>query len=174
VANDLNIIPDLIILGKALANGLSLACVGGKSEIMDSEYFVSSTYAGETMALSACKKTFEVLHGKPDYSLVELWKEGKNFSDQFNQLDPEIIRLQGYPTRGVFTGDPMTLALFFQECCRSHILFGKSWFYNFDLIPYNEEVLLVCNEVLKKIRKKSVQLMGDLPRSPFSLKSRGL
>ena len=43
----LNIEPDLVIIGKAIANGFPLAGVTGRKEIMDGSYFVSSTYAGE-------------------------------------------------------------------------------------------------------------------------------
>jgi len=174
VANDTNITPDLIILGKALANGLPLACVGGKAEVMDGDYFVSSTYAGETMSLVACQKVFNIMHSKLDYSISELWRKGATFIEYFNCLCPELVRLKAYPVRGVFEGEPLHLALFFQECCRAHILFGKSWFYNFDLIQYDDETLLVCNEIFKRMKSGKVRLAGDLPRSPFSLKSRRL
>jgi len=174
VANDINVYPDLIILGKALANGLPLALVAGKKEIMDSEYFVSSTYAGEILSLSGCKAMFRTMHKKLDYDMGELWKNGQEFIDRFNALYPEKIRIDGYPTRGVFTGEPETLAKFFQEACSAHILFCKSWFYNFDLVQYNDETILICKEILKNMKKGKVKLIGDMPKSPFSLKSRGL
>ena len=47
--------PDLIVMGKALANGLPLSVVGGRKEIMSGDYFVSTTYAGDTLAMAAAR-----------------------------------------------------------------------------------------------------------------------
>lgn len=47
VSNWQNIQPDIICLGKAIANGFSLSVVAGKREVMDcGEYFISSTFSG--------------------------------------------------------------------------------------------------------------------------------
>ncbi len=49
--------PDLVVLGKALANGFPLAAVGGRSEIMDQagRTWISSTLAAETVSLAAAR-----------------------------------------------------------------------------------------------------------------------
>ena len=113
-SKDSAIHPDIICLGKAMASGLPLACVGLAEHIGDGkEWFVSSTAAGELLSLAVFKKTCEMLHNK--YKIDRLWHEGKQFLDGFNQLWPEKLKLEGYPTRGVFTGDLMVKALFFQE-----------------------------------------------------------
>jgi len=55
--------PDLVVLGKALANGFPLAAVGGRAELMAaaSRTWISSTLATESVALAAAAATLEVM-----------------------------------------------------------------------------------------------------------------
>jgi glutamate-1-semialdehyde 2,1-aminomutase len=166
-----DITPDIIVLGKALGGGLSLAAVGGKYAVMNgAEYFISSTYAGETLAHAAGKMAMTLLQTK--FDLNQLWDKGQKFLDQFNSLWPEKIRIEGYPTRGAFKGDDLVKALFFQECCKAHILFGPSWFYNFHLADETPGVLQVCRDVIIRIQHGKVALEGEMPMSPFAEKVR--
>jgi glutamate-1-semialdehyde 2,1-aminomutase len=54
--------PDLVVLGKALANGFPLAVVGGRADLMNavSRTWISSTLATEGVALAAARATLEV------------------------------------------------------------------------------------------------------------------
>ncbi len=54
--------PDLIVLGKAMANGFALAAVGGRRDIMQQtgHTWVSSTMATEFIALAAARATLRV------------------------------------------------------------------------------------------------------------------
>ncbi|HEV8510492.1 MAG TPA: aminotransferase class III-fold pyridoxal phosphate-dependent enzyme [Gemmatimonadales bacterium] len=54
--------PDLVVLGKALANGFPLAVVGGRADLMAvaSRTWISSTLATEGVALAAARATLEV------------------------------------------------------------------------------------------------------------------
>ena len=54
--------PDLVVLGKALANGFPLAAVGGRADLMNaaSRTWISSTLATEGVALAAARATLEV------------------------------------------------------------------------------------------------------------------
>ncbi|MHA2248543.1 MAG: aminotransferase class III-fold pyridoxal phosphate-dependent enzyme, partial [Candidatus Hodarchaeales archaeon] len=99
VCNNYGVLPDLVILGKALGNGFPIACVGGKAEVMDSDYFVSSTYAGEIFSLVAAKKCIELVMHDYRYDLEWLWEQGKSFMETFNN-NPSTVRIEGYPTRG--------------------------------------------------------------------------
>lgn len=167
VANYLGMEPDLIILGKAIANGMPLSVVAGKKEIMNcDEYFVSSTFAGETLSLVAAGKTLDLLRGK--YNLLDLWQKGDLWLQEFNSFWPEKIRIDGYPTRGRFEGDPLVKALFFQESVDSGILFGPSWFFNFPLAEKSQITLNACKDIICKIKSGSVNLRGKLPKSPFA------
>ncbi len=55
--------PDLIVLGKALANGYPLAAVGGSAALMDrvNDSWVSSTMATEFVSLAAARATIAVM-----------------------------------------------------------------------------------------------------------------
>ncbi|HLB54916.1 MAG TPA: aminotransferase class III-fold pyridoxal phosphate-dependent enzyme [Gemmatimonadales bacterium] len=55
--------PDLVVLGKALANGYPLAAVGGRSELMQrvGETWISSTLATEFIAFAAARATLRVV-----------------------------------------------------------------------------------------------------------------
>lgn len=54
--------PDLVVIGKALANGFPLAAVGGRADVMSatSRTWISSTLATEGVALAAARATLEV------------------------------------------------------------------------------------------------------------------
>ena len=54
--------PDLVVLGKAMANGFPLAAVGGRADLMAgaSRTWISSTLATEGVALAAARATLEV------------------------------------------------------------------------------------------------------------------
>jgi hypothetical protein len=106
------------------------------------------------------------------YDLNVLWERGQVFMAEFNTLAPDLVTLEGYPTRGVFRGEPMAKALFFQEMCLAGVLFGPSWFLNFPLADETPGVLEVCRDALLRIRHGRVQLKGELPRSPFAEKVR--
>jgi glutamate-1-semialdehyde aminotransferase len=55
--------PDLVVMGKAIANGLPLAVVGGRADIMDavSRTWISSTLATEMVSLAAARATLGVM-----------------------------------------------------------------------------------------------------------------
>lgn len=171
VANLWGIPPDLICLGKAMGNGMPISVVGGASRFMDcGEYFISSTFAGERLSLASAIKTMELLQTK--YPLQDLWDAGEKFVKHFNQLEPEKVWIEGYPTRGAFKGDDLIKALFWQEACKAGILFGPSWFFNFKHKDVSEQVLSVCQDIFRRIRLGGVKLEGDLPRSPFAQRMR--
>jgi glutamate-1-semialdehyde 2,1-aminomutase len=55
--------PDLVVLGKAIANGFPLALVGGRRDVMAgvSRTWISSTLATELVSLAAARATLEVM-----------------------------------------------------------------------------------------------------------------
>ncbi len=54
--------PDLVVVGKAIANGFPLAAVGGRADLMStaSRTWISSTLATEGVALAAAQATLDV------------------------------------------------------------------------------------------------------------------
>lgn len=159
--------PDIILLGKCIGGGLPLSVVATKPGIGDGkEWFVSSTFAGDTLALAGMMKLIELL--KNNFKLQALWESGQQFQDQFNAISPETIKIEGYPTRGIFVASPMNKGLFFQEACKAGILFGSSFFYNFSHMKMNEIVLSSCTDIITRIKNKQVELEGELPKAPFA------
>jgi glutamate-1-semialdehyde 2,1-aminomutase len=55
--------PDLVVMGKAIANGFPLAAVGGAARVMDAarRTWISSTLATEFVALAAAAATLDVM-----------------------------------------------------------------------------------------------------------------
>src|SRR5207245_1836797 len=55
--------PDLVVLGKALANGFPLAAVGGRADLMAaaSRTWISSTLATESVSLAAAKAVLDLM-----------------------------------------------------------------------------------------------------------------
>jgi len=171
VCNNYGVLPDLICLGKAMANGMPLAAVGGKSHVMSGDYFISSTYGGEILSLAACQAVCDIIMKDHDYDHNYLLRAGADFRDRFNALGGPV-KIRGYETRGVFEGSPEEIALFFQEMGRAKVIFCKSWFFNWHLAKHTDEVLKIADEALLRISKGSVQLKYPLPVVPFAAKER--
>jgi glutamate-1-semialdehyde 2,1-aminomutase len=165
--------PDLICLGKAMGGGgLPLAVVGGKTKVMECvEYFVSSTFGGDTLALAAFIEICD-MQLESRWSVSDLWESGQRFMDRFNELLPKKISIIGYPTRGRFIGDDYVISLFFQESAKAGLLFGLSWFYNYTAVDYNDTTLSTCKDILENIKQGRVKLEGEPPVSPFAAKQR--
>jgi glutamate-1-semialdehyde aminotransferase len=166
VASYCNVIPDLIVLGKAIGGGLPLSLVGGDKKVMEADYFVSSTFAGDCLSLATAKEASHLI--KSTYDINALWNYGKAFKDQFNEICKGFISIEGYNTRGVFKADRMIMALYFQEMCKAGVLFCSTWFYNKHLHEELENVLNITKSVINKIRLGEVKLEGKLPVVPFA------
>ena len=74
-----NVIPDLAVFGKALANGFPLSCLTGEKALMqqfeDENCFFSASYATEKASLAAALKTLEILEKQDVISHV--WAMGQ-------------------------------------------------------------------------------------------------
>jgi glutamate-1-semialdehyde aminotransferase len=78
---------DLICFSKAIANGMPLSVLCGKTELMqlcDKDIFFFTTFGGEALSLAAAKATINELrlHNVPDY----LAKQGKKLKDGYNEI----------------------------------------------------------------------------------------
>jgi len=173
VSRHFGIEPDLILLGKALGAGLPLSAIGGKRAVMNGEYFISGTFFGETVSLTACSTMIDlVTRDGSKFQIQDLWDAGAHFLPQFNALSPDL-QIVGYPTRGVFQGDQLVKALFWQECCKAGILFGPSWFFNFPLMTFTDTVMPIFRDIFMRIKLGNVRLEGNMPATPFAQTVRG-
>lgn len=167
--NDSGIIPDILLLGKVCGGGLPLSVIATKPGIGEGkEWFVSGTHAGETLSIAAFNEVLKMLHST--HNLNNLWAWGQKFIDSFNSMSD--LKIVGYPTRGVFEGDTMFKALFFQETVKSGMLFGPSFFYNFCHKEFDDITLNSCNDIITRIKTGMVKLEGPLPTSPFAQQQR--
>lgn len=166
VANWFSLDPDIVVLGKGMANGFELSAVCGKKEVMDNEdYFISSTFSGSTMALAACEATIQKIRNK---SLSDLLFYGKRLQSKLNGLHPDI-KFEGYGTRCMLNTEHPTTALFMQEMCNAGVLFGKAFFYNFSHLEEDVEskVMNLTAGVIDNIKSGRAKYQGAMPQQSF-------
>lgn len=169
VANYFGIQPDLICLGKALAGGLPISIVGGRRDLMETDYFYSTTFSGDRVALAAMMKCLEFVKKDPAYSISALWEKGLNFITEFNKIFKGLIYIEGYPIRGAFKAkDDLTNALIFQEFCLAGILFGPSFFYNFCHPKHDHQTLSIAKDIRARYDLGLINLKGDMPKKSFA------
>ena len=94
--------PDITVLGKGIANGMSLSAVVGKTEFMKifDDIFFSTTFAGETLSLAASYATITEFQEKP--VIRQIWEHGTMLMESVNRIAKQesvAIELAGYPVR---------------------------------------------------------------------------
>lgn len=170
VAKCSSIDPDLMVMGKSIAGGYPLSMLGGRRDVMSSDYFVSSTFAGDCVALSAAKAILDLI--KEPGLLDLLHAKAQLFCTHFNNIEPNLIRIDGYGTRGLLVGSDLNKALFMQECVKAGLLFGPSFFYGTTHQDYDDHAYSICKAVLTRIKNNEVSLEGDMPQKAYAQKAR--
>ncbi len=84
-----NVVPDMAVFGKGMANGMPLATYLGRADLMDgcSEAFITSTHGGETLSLAAAKATIGVFQEQD--VVGHLWRQGQKLWSALNDLATE-------------------------------------------------------------------------------------
>lgn len=127
--------PHLACFGKAMANGMPLAAVVGRRDIMEvyDQIFFSGTFGGETLSLAACKATIEEL--RETKGLDHIWSFGQQFVDMVRGLlerhgISDAAKLLGFPPRSVLAfphADQqeglLRRSYFMQECVKRGLLY---------------------------------------------------
>lgn len=137
--------PDLVVMGKALANGFPLAAVGGRAQVMAgvARTWISSTLATEFVSLAAARATLDVMVARkvPEH----LGRVGARLHDgliRMQQSHPELITGVGGIPEMCFlqyadeTGSRAVTA----ACARSGLLFKRSA-YNFVSLAHDEPLI---------------------------------
>lgn len=132
------VVPDLATFGKGMANGLPLAAVVGRAELMREfdDIFVSSTFGGDTLALAACRATLDVYAGAP--VIDHLWRVGRRFQEGFTALAQRLgvsVRVLGFPVHPKIVIDHrspeaarLLMSLFLQETAARGVIFHFAGF----------------------------------------------
>jgi len=130
--------PDLICIGKAMANGMPMSAVLGPREIMKifDEIFFSFTFGGECLSLAASIATIQEIREKDIYT--HTWEMGRRLQESYNRMASDLkiegcTQVVGLPPLTVPTfldkaGNPSLLlkSLFQQEVLKRGVLFGAS------------------------------------------------
>tara|TARA_X000000950_G_scaffold289544_1_gene415299 strand:- start:920 stop:2959 length:2040 start_codon:yes stop_codon:yes gene_type:complete len=102
----INVIPDLVILGKALGNGYAITAVLGKSEVMDSakSSFMSSTFWTERIGPTAALKTLEIMEKNKSWVYItDLGKFLINEWKKISSIHKVSLSISGLPSLAKFS-----------------------------------------------------------------------
>lgn len=161
------ITPDLATFGKGAANGMPLSIVAGKMHIMDAvdnKIFISTTFGGETLSLSAGIAVMKELEEKK--VTERIWSLGSRLKEETNAMAERLgvtISLKGYSPRMMFDyrdkegkQDWKYNSLFMQECVKRGVLLGWSIFPCYTHTNQDINYTLEVFEDAMKIYKKAM------------------
>ncbi len=156
--------PDLATYSKAVANGMPLSILTGRSDIMklaEHDVFFYTTFGGEALSLAAAKATINIIRREnvPEYLSQKgcLLKQGYN--NIAERLGLYFTKAVGYNWRSMITfdstaGDPLLLKSFVQqEMIKRGILW--SGFHNMSYSHTDEDIiytLSVYEDVLSELK----------------------
>ena len=140
--------PDLATFGKAMANGFPLAAVVGKAGVMEAaaRTWISSTLAGESMAIAAALGVLDVYEGDEDVCEI-LARTGASMRAAVESA----VKASGIDGVIVSGLDPMWLIRFedaaierqfLEESVREGVLF-KRGAYNYPALAHDDEEIIV-------------------------------
>ena len=132
--------PDLVCLGKAMANGLPISCVGGRREIMEElqgDCFVSSTFGGELLGMTAALATVDLMER---YDVINhIWWAGNYLKQEFNRIAEGKAECIGLAPRTFFKfPSEVHKSLFWQECLKRGVLFGYA---QFTMLAHSSDIM---------------------------------
>jgi glutamate-1-semialdehyde 2,1-aminomutase len=153
--------PDLVVMGKALANGFPLAAVGGRRDVMAgvTRTWISSTLATELVSLAAARATLDVMVARrvPEH----LRRIGGRLFEgliSLQQKHPEIVTgVGGIPEMCFlqYAAEDVSRSVT-AGCAQARLLFKRSA-YNFVSLAHDESVidrtLQVLDEALSAVAK---------------------
>ncbi len=163
------ITPDLATFSKAIANGMPLAVITGKAEILkliENDVFIYSTFGGEALSLVAAKATINEITEKNVTSYLN--QIGGYLKTNLNKILEEIgldyIKIIGYNFRLMIdinhsTIDNLLIKSFIQqELIRNGILW--STYYNMSY-SHTQEIIDYTIEVHKNVFNKLKQVVDN-------------
>jgi len=161
-AERFGVTPDLVVLGKGLANGFPLAAVGGRQSVMEAltRTWISSTLATESVSLRAALATVSVSRRDevPHYLArvgTRLFEGLTEVSGRYQDLGTEV---RGVPQMCYLTfGDPGTGWQLAQRMAGRGVIW-KPTAYNFVSLAHTEDnidhALTLLDETLDDISRR--------------------
>lgn len=151
-AQRLGVTPDLMVLGKALGNGLPIAAVCGVRDLMEAakQTWISSTLATEYVSLAAARAVIETCAREP--VIARLSAAGSRFRSGLDRLASRFAGLatgvRGIPEMCYLTfRDDAASAAVAQACAARGLLFKRTA-YNFMSYAHTDDVI---DEILARL-----------------------
>ncbi len=142
VAKRYNIKPDLVTYGKGIANGYSMAVLGGRKDIMElgglehgreRVFLISTTHGAETVSIAAAQAAINIMEREDVPG--QFWRLGKMLADGLTEISKKhgltgVVDVVGFAPNlslgiknreGVM--DPVLRTFFLQEVVKRGILF---------------------------------------------------
>lgn len=146
--------PDLIVLGKALANGFPLAAVGGRAEVMAlvERTWISSTLATESVSLAAAVATVTVARAErlPDHLARVGGALYRGLERLARRYADRVVGVAGVPEMCYLRfRDPDVGGRVAARCAERGLLFKRTA-YNFVSLAHGESDLRWSLEVLEE------------------------
>jgi len=179
---------DLAVFSKAVANGMPLAILTGRADIMallDKDVFFYTTFGGEALSLAAAKATIEYMR-KHDVQRV-IAEKGKRLREGYNEiassLGMDYTVCSGFDCRTIITfdasaGNPLELkSLVQQEMIKRGVLWGGFHNVSFSLTDSDIDHILAAYAEVLPILKNAVDsknvaiLLRGEPVSPVFRKT---
>jgi len=161
-----NVVPDLACFAKGMANGLPVAAVVGKREIMaKAEHLsISTTYGGEALSLAALVAACKEYKEKNVFETI--WKTAEHICDGINEVAQNhgfepvcygLAPMAGMKLKHEGNANPDDVWFYFlKECAKRGVLMRKGGclFVTYSHTEEDaEKTIAVCDEVLGNLRE---------------------
>jgi len=168
-----NVVPDLVTLGKGIANGYPLSVLAGRRELMRlmEDVFFSFTFGGETLSLAAAKAVLDKIEAEPVIERIRKCGE-RILADTSELIEKHGVEshfsLCGHPAwsfllikeAGVYSQLEIK-TLFMQEMLRRGILFTGTHNVSFAHSDADIQMLIAAYDEVFPLVRDAVS-SGDL------------
>lgn len=165
--------PDLATFGKGMANGMPIAAVCGRKEVMKEceNIFFSTTFGGETLSLAAAKATIEFMRDSYYFSHIHN-NIGVRLMNGIDGLTHLGLKFTGYSCRPYILLDdetPELRSLFMQELAkRGFLIHSGAWNLCYaHTVDDVKRTLKAVEESMTLIRAGEVKLEGKVAKMSF-------
>lgn len=155
------VIPDMAVVGKAMANGYAISAVCGRRDVMrpitDGEVFISSTFFPNSLEMIAALKTIEIM--ERERVCDGIWERGSKFLEALVNIVKESgvkAQISGIPPMPyvMFPADPEKKykerrQVFFTEAIRRG-LFMHPYHHSYIMHRHTDEDLNKATEIIRE------------------------